>query len=242
MEQSSTPEAQPEAEIQEKAFLKEIVSTHEREAEEQALEDRASAFEKEEEFHARQSLGFHIACETNGEGTAFSLVERRLQTVVPSSNRTYACLVRGYPHPIKSAMSGWSELKIGKTEGCLDRRIWLDRVFRLYDIMRHPTESHPCDGNELPGSFYACHAEKQLIAFFLYQHTRILDDGFNLVNCSLNETWRPENEEGPKEIKMDIYVSNEPCLNCKSFADRVAGFCGARFRLCADVKHVNAIQ
>ena len=241
IEQYSDPETRSKAEIQEQAFLNELASAYEDGVGEGALKGRADVHEKEDECPALQSYGFHIECETNDRNTVFSLVERRMQTIVPNSNKTYACLVRGYSHPIRSAVSGWSELEIEKTGGCIDHRIWLDRVFRLCDVMRYAPESHPCDGNERHGAFYASHAEKQLIAFFLYQHTRILDLGFNIVNCSLADIWRPENEQSPWEIKTDIYVSNKPCFDCKRFADVVHGFCGADFRFHADVKHVNAV-
>lgn len=47
--------------------------------------------------------------------------------------------------------------------------LWTDKVKNLYDTIRFSLTAHDKD-RLFDGSFYACHAEKQLIAYYIDQH------------------------------------------------------------------------
>ena len=51
----------------------------------------------------------------------------------------------------------------------LDNGLWTDKVRNLYDITGFSLTTDD-RGRVFPGSFYACHAEKQLVAHYIDQH------------------------------------------------------------------------
>jgi len=82
-------------------------------------------------------------------------------------------------------------------------------------------------GRAVPETFHASHAEKQLIAYFLWMHT-IVDQKFE-ESSDEGEMWGSTHEicqlQSSKpdvaSVKKDIYVSREPCPDCKSFQQRI---------------------
>ncbi|KAM0351019.1 hypothetical protein ACHAPU_002797 [Fusarium lateritium] len=86
---------------------------------------------------------------------------------LPTKWKTVARLIHGENLPEVSAMSGWGheETEVIQVAG----RDWTSRVLDLCNDIGFTPERHHNDG-EVPGRYNACHAEKQLIAYFVYKH------------------------------------------------------------------------
>ncbi|KAK6815096.1 hypothetical protein RU639_008595 [Aspergillus parasiticus] len=86
---------------------------------------------------------------------------------VSSSYKTVARLERGGKFPSIGAMSGWAHGSMQSLR--VDGRQWTDDVFYISEIAGHALASHRCDQGK-NGRYNACHAEKQLIAYFIDRH------------------------------------------------------------------------
>ncbi|KAF5698008.1 ankyrin repeat-containing protein [Fusarium mundagurra] len=86
---------------------------------------------------------------------------------LPTEWKTVARLIRGGSFPEISAMSGWGHDEDESTHvaGCE----WTTWVLGLCEIIDFTPERHDYD-NGTPGRYYACHAEKQLITYFVHKH------------------------------------------------------------------------
>ncbi|CAK38704.1 hypothetical protein CBS63078_2089 [Aspergillus niger] len=88
--------------------------------------------------------------------------------------KTVARLERGGKFPSVGAMSGWSHTPAQPLR--VDARQWTDDVFYIAEIVGHHLASHACDQG-ICGQYNACHAEKQLIAYFIDRHVFLPRDG-----------------------------------------------------------------
>ncbi|KAL4880562.1 hypothetical protein BJY04DRAFT_219031 [Aspergillus karnatakaensis] len=95
------------------------------------------------------------------------LTQSQTYTMTESS-KTIARLERGGMFPPVSAMSGWADSPIGSLR--LDNGAWTKEVFHISEVVGHYLPPHDRDQDEPRGHYYACHAEKQLIAYFLDRH------------------------------------------------------------------------
>lgn len=86
---------------------------------------------------------------------------------ISSSYKTVARLERGGKFPSIGAMSGWAHGSVQSLR--VDGRQWTDDVFYISDVAGHALASHSCDQGK-KGRYNACHAEKQLIAYFIDRH------------------------------------------------------------------------
>jgi hypothetical protein len=69
-------------------------------------------------------------------------------------------------------VSGYSQGDFRGVDGCLDREEWTAKVFMFSRAIGHRLELCPNeDDRGIPGSFYACRAEKQIMAYCLWKHT-----------------------------------------------------------------------
>lgn len=59
----------------------------------------------------------------------------------------------------------------GRTDGALDREDWTNNVFLLAGMIDYHLEEDFRDGVKKSGSYLACHAEKQLLARLMWDHT-----------------------------------------------------------------------
>lgn len=73
--------------------------------------------------------------------------------------------------------------------GALDRPVSLDGVLELAHLLGHGSASHRLDGDQ-PGSFLACHAEKQFLVFMLWNHTTALEDIYGEAQLNGREPTR----------------------------------------------------
>ncbi|KAE8367028.1 hypothetical protein BDV27DRAFT_124561 [Aspergillus caelatus] len=86
---------------------------------------------------------------------------------ISSSSKTVARLERGGNFPSIGAMSGWSHSPVQSLR--VDGRQWTDDVFYISEVVGHVLASHGYDRGK-DGQYNACHAEKQLIAYFVDRH------------------------------------------------------------------------
>lgn len=86
---------------------------------------------------------------------------------ISESWKTVARLERGGKFPSVGAMSGWSHDSSQLLR--VDGRQWTDDVLYISEVAGHLLPSHPHDRGK-KGRFNACHAEKQLIAYFIDRH------------------------------------------------------------------------
>lgn len=94
----------------------------------------------------------------------------------PIANRwkTVARLERGGKFTSIGAMSGWSHDSVESLR--VDGRQWTDDVFYISEVVGHSLSSHSYDRGK-DGRYNACHAEKQLIAYFIDHHVFLPRDG-----------------------------------------------------------------
>ena len=157
---------------------------------------------------------------------------------ISSPSKTIARLERGGRYPSIDAMSGWSH---GETIPLVSGKDWTSEVIRIAKIIGHTLVPDQKDRG-IPGQFYACHAEKQLIAYFISKHvfleteTRAPRKAFEYLGtyyCTKDEleeaVLRGEYEEGgplyeiavkvpPVTLKnASILVSSPSCSDCACF-------------------------
>jgi hypothetical protein len=89
---------------------------------------------------------------------------------VPRITKTAAVLDRGVQFVRISATSGWAADVLPLNDKA--RPTWIDHVYYIASIVGHEFQTAPnprMDQGTL-GQFYACHAEKKLIAYFIDRH------------------------------------------------------------------------
>jgi hypothetical protein len=108
--------------------------------------------------------------------------------------------------PPVDAMSGWKHGD-GNEQVVIDGKDWTQNVMELANYLNYAL---PAGGNldrGIRGHYYACHAEKQLIAYFVSKHV-VLD----------KDQWCLREAIPPVMIKRaHIIVSREVCSDCKAF-------------------------
>ena len=129
---------------------------------------------------------------------------------ISSQWKTIARLERGYKYPTVAAMSGWGH---EDTITTISGRDWTSEVIRVAKFIGYALAPHESLDHDRPGQFYACHAEKQLIAYFISRHVFLkpeLDEGGPLHRLA---TAKP-----PIMLKQaTILVSSPPCDDCIRF-------------------------
>ena len=93
---------------------------------------------------------------------------------ITGSKKTVGRLERGGKFPSIGAMSGWSHGSVQTLR--VDGRQWTDDVFYISEVTGHLLHSHSYDQGKA-GQYNACHAEKQLIAYFINRHVFLPRDG-----------------------------------------------------------------
>ncbi|KAF4446968.1 Ankyrin repeat-containing protein [Fusarium austroafricanum] len=90
---------------------------------------------------------------------------------LPTESKTVAYMVRGGHLPEIPAMSGWIHKETVVDEGTVfvAGREWTPEVLRLCEVIGFTPQPHEYDKG-VPGQYNACHAEKQLIAYFVFKH------------------------------------------------------------------------
>lgn len=86
---------------------------------------------------------------------------------IPSKWKTVGVLYRGPQLPTVAAMSGWAHEERNNIQ--IGGRNWTAEVLRLCEVIGYHLPVDVRDQGKA-GQYHACHAEKQLIAFFFEKH------------------------------------------------------------------------
>jgi hypothetical protein len=171
------------------------------------------------------------AVKQRGELDDQALLVRLLTQVMDTPRgtewKTVACLARGTVFPWIFAVSGYTT---SIPDGALHRPTWNKRVFDLAKVVGHDLKADYRDGTEKTGSYFACHSEKQLLAYFIWSHTTYLcpDDQASLQ--------RSESQQNPK-LHAEIYIGQpgqnkaEVCDDCCAFCQKTVSHFGFQLTL-----------
>lgn len=128
---------------------------------------------------------------------------------VPNEWKTVASLQRPSNYPLIAAMSGWSH---GETKVTVSGREWTDEVIRISTAVGHQLQIEKHRDQGIEGHYFASHAEKQLIAYFISKHVLIGYEGEELL----------QRAKPPVLLKqVTILVSRPPCGDCLQFVGAV---------------------
>ena len=185
------------------------------------------------------------------------IMVQTFQTPLDTPWKTVACMTRGLALPYTFAVSGWTRGLHGTADGALDRSRWIDKVFQLAEIVQHDLQVDDRDGNGMPGSYLACHSEKQVLAYFIYHHTSAyleLDDPDEILDSLRRLSFKEDgskilkNCDAPslKKLEVTIFVCQPNrdhswiCHDCIEFCRKVVYTFGMRLDLRA-VKTVDGV-
>jgi len=124
---------------------------------------------------------------------------------IQHQDKTIACLQRSPGFPPISTVSGWGTEETGIT---VSGRDWTDEVLNISAIVGHQLRpDHRMDQGR-NGRYHACHAEKQLVAYFISKHV--------LIKGTDNELLQ---EAAPpvRLTQATVLVSRAVCDDCSRF-------------------------
>lgn len=166
-----------------------------------------------------------VYVEAKGHLNCDALLARLLGQVADTPRtsewKTVACLVRGTALPWVFAVSGYSSPTPPDSDGALHRPAWVHRVFEVAEAVGYELKPYHRDEPGRPGSFLACHSEKQLLGYFLWHHTKAF--GREALSNLLQETGTPT----MSKLHAKIYVCQpgqgkaDMCFDCKEFCRKV---------------------
>lgn len=148
--------------------------------------------------------------------------------------KTVACIVRGEALPWVFAVSGYRSPPLPGSDGTLHRPTWIHRVFEVAKTLGYVLKPDFRDESDRPGSYLACHSEKQLLAHFLWNHTTAFGRAaFSASSDPLRETETPT----MAKLHAKIYVCQpgqgraKVCPDCMEFCREVVQRYGFRLTL-----------
>ncbi|PWI64739.1 hypothetical protein PCL_08604 [Purpureocillium lilacinum] len=175
---------------------------------------------------------------TTDLGIQIGFYEQLVAYDVPDKSKTVARLDRGPLFSVVSAASGWrTDFAI---EHVLDNLLWRDRVLELCQLIGYALPEHDLDQRGWPGSYFASHAEKKLVAFYISQHVILPSALLEAVAISQRSEWMQRDITlqhleflGPETptVPAKIQVSRPVCPDCKLFISHVKEVLGASFEV-----------
>ncbi|GAW20355.1 hypothetical protein ANO14919_098600 [Xylariales sp. No.14919] len=135
---------------------------HDRRAIVRLLEDDTEILDTQNHF-----LSCFAFTKTPGQETRLTL---HAHFDIPNVWKTIAVLDRGHRFKPIAAMSGWAHHTDDRENVLISGRDWTSEVLRLCKIAGYGLELDWRDIKDEPGSYHACHAEKQLVAYFINKH------------------------------------------------------------------------
>lgn len=102
--------------------------------------------------------------ETPGDDNLITLIAQFHRS---NERKTIGAMDRTTQFPVMAAMSGWTHAEYGNTRVAGDG--WTKEVFKICKDTGFNLPGHHHDQG-IPGQFYASHAEKQLVAYFVKHH------------------------------------------------------------------------
>lgn len=168
----------------------------------------------------RDSRGFFCS----GGRDSIVYVEISAEWMV-DQKKAVAILDRGQDFPRISATSGWSNSSEAREKNgmvWLSNNKWTQKVSTLCLLLDYTLASDDRD-NDTQGSFNACHAEKQLIAYFIDKHVFVPGDAVPKPKFSTLELIKP-----PVKIQTRIFVNKEVCKDCIEFSEFIEKTLGVK--------------
>ncbi|KAF7946601.1 hypothetical protein EAE96_009596 [Botrytis aclada] len=134
---------------------------------------------------------------------------------------------------IVNAISGWESERYATecSNGFIPNKTWTEKVQQMCQAIGYELGvNRPRDGGE-PGKYNACHAEKQIITYWLFNYI--------LSTPSSNQcvTWKRYDEPIRPEYYKDLHivVSSPLCDCCDRFLNHVAAYYSISFTIhCPD--------
>ncbi|CAG9950063.1 unnamed protein product [Clonostachys rosea f. rosea IK726] len=163
--------------------------------------------------------------EATESGRQLRFYELRDTYDIPDGNKTMTRLDRGRPFPIVSAWR--TDFAV---EHILYNRTWRDRVFELCQLISYKLPEDAWDEPSLLGSYYASHAEKKLIAYYLTKHVIIPKVVFQGATVDSPREWMQEDSQlqpfvtvasKMPQVPATIRVSRRVCPDCKLFLSHI---------------------
>jgi hypothetical protein len=169
-------------------------------------------------------------------GTQIGFYEQSVTYDVPDPYKTVARLDRGMLFPVVSAASGWrTDFAV---EHVLDNRLWRDRALELCQLIGYALPEHDRDEPTRPGSYYASHAEKKLVAYYISQHVILSSALVEGVDANKLGEWMQQDlelqhlvtlcSEMPR-VRASIRVSRAICSDCELFISHIRAVLGVSF-------------
>ncbi|KAI9833197.1 MAG: hypothetical protein M1819_003820 [Sarea resinae] len=174
---------------------------------------------------------------------------------LPNPTKAIARLEVGSSFTPVSAISGWKHMEEGHY--VIDAEYWTDQVLKISKIIGHDLESNTTKDWGVSGRYQACHAEKQLVAYFIRKH--VFEDEMRkmqmktkhlLTNAFEESATRQAFEEKCNEILPNdymrllglwadpprssihhglIFVNYKTCPDCFNFIKKVEQMYGLSF-------------
>lgn len=163
-----------------------------------------------------------------------------------NETKTIGVLYNSQPWSVVTAMSGGREQATHETNNRIPGEIWTDKALRLCEYIGYNLVPNITRDRGRTGRYNACHAEKQLIAFFIHENgllPRETDETLGLEKMNLNEPSdqehdRNESKRSPESSaplttpkRATIMVSRQPCEDCEDFTEWVNNFFKVDIRL-----------
>ncbi|CAH0052458.1 unnamed protein product [Clonostachys solani] len=136
---------------------------------------------------------------------------------IPNEWKTIGVLYRGSAfHPV-AAMSGWGHQEDPDINIQIGGRDWIDEIRRLCEIVGHSLEPNARDQGQA-GRYNACHAEKQLVAYFVNKHLFLAHetgDDLDMARLHLGEPSAEESNQLKHREKLSALKSAAPATSLK---------------------------
>ncbi|KAF7905060.1 uncharacterized protein EAF01_005581 [Botrytis porri] len=127
-----------------------------------------------------------------------------------------------------NAVSGW-QCKQSETESSnafISNKEWTEKVKEMCQTIGYELRRSQNDrGN--PGNYNACHAEKQIIAYWIHNYVAKLPSGYRCTNWAKRDDSPPIKSEYYKDLY--IVVSSSLCDCCNRFLNHVAAYYSISF-------------
>jgi FOG: Ankyrin repeat len=197
-------------------------------------EQRVSRFDAEMEAQQRQIISSLLATAMQDTFSAppnvgkslFRFIRDKRHILLESVTewevdlrKTVGVLIRPQGFPRISTHSGWAHTAWTTDKGdlvVLGGDYWTSRVIELATEVGYKFPEHEYDRRGGPGSYFACHAEKQLMAFFVSKHV--------FTDSDKRDGHLRELAAIEPQSRLDtatIYVDSEECHSCREFRDHL---------------------
>ncbi|EGY20870.1 ankyrin repeat protein [Verticillium dahliae VdLs.17] len=167
-----------------------------------------------------------------------TFVERSTTYDIPDSYKTIARLDRGTMFPIVSAASGW------KTDFAIDliinNRSWTGKVRELCNVLGYELPADGRDRSEPVGTYFASHAEKKLIAYYIDKHMVLPWAALKYNNRREGGDWIRDSTQFQDLTDVQpmlmrgrakISISRSTCADCTRFVRHVEQSLGLCFQV-----------